>query len=418
MTPALQNILTKRGLALLRLTEEDWEALEGSRQRGTRFSLVFPHDAAHSGKPQCLVLIATAGEFEMLRIGIVRSIQATATFDSRVVFDLVQPITPSSLDELLEMAMEPRLRQSIAKLDADKFQPISPKLGEQLLRLIVAFPENAPALQRITAELHRPSRFTNARALQQDAVNLALKAFGVTTEAAEIDLPGGDTSLATVRLTEDAVIEHDARWPPGLSLTDSELTGRAVFKNREEQMEVFTANKRPLEELFGVDLIYYNRTRGALVMVQYKMMEPQERKRKEVPGVYGGVRYEGEDQEWEVAIDKQFKSELRRMETFDRDLDPEGHYRLNGSPFFFKLMKRNATTKASGIMLSLGHLKQMIAEGLVTGPRGGLRINYRSLDGHYLRSDPFVELIRSGYIGSRGATTAHLEALSVHPETA
>ncbi|MGO9769309.1 MAG: hypothetical protein ACLPSW_07090 [Roseiarcus sp.] len=28
-----------------------------------------------------------------------------------------------------------------------------------------------------------------------------------------------------------------------------------------------------------------------------------------------------------------------------------------------------------------------------------------------LRSDPFVELVRSGYIGTRGATTDHLQGL-------
>ncbi len=42
-----------------------------------------------------------------------------------------------------------------------------------------------------------------------------------------------------------------------------------------------------------------------------------------------------------------------------------------------------------------------------------MRLRERRLppDGHYLRSDPFVGLIRSGYIGTRGATTDHLQAL-------
>jgi hypothetical protein len=99
------------------------------------------------------------------------------------------------------------------------------------------------------------------------------------------------------------------------------------------------------------------------------------------------------------------------MARFDRDLAAERPYRLNSSPFFLKLVKRHGATNASGILLSLGHLDQMIADGVATGPLGGLRISYRTLDGHYLRSDAFIELIRSGYIGSRGATTDHLQTL-------
>ena len=40
-----------------------------------------------------------------------------------------------------------------------------------------------------------------------------------------------------------------------------------------------------------------------------------------------------------------------------------------------------------------------------------LRIAYSELNGHYLRGEAFVDLIRSGYIGSQSATTDHLETL-------
>jgi hypothetical protein len=92
-------------------------------------------------------------------------------------------------------------------------------------------------------------------------------------------------------------------------------------------------------------------------------------------------------------------------------LSPGGPYRLNSSAFFFKLVKRFASTNTAGILLSLGHLEQLLAEGVATGPRAGLRLAYGSLKGHYLRGDAFVELVRSGYIGTRGATTEHLQAL-------
>ena len=144
-------------------------------------------------------------------------------------------------------------------------------------------------------------------------------------------------------------------------------------------------------------------------MVQYKMLEPEGRvRRPAVDELFGDD--EGE-QEWTVRINDQFTDELSRMRRFDRDLAPNGPYRLNSGAFFFKLVRRNAATKSAGILLSLGHLNQLMDGGELNGPAGGLRISYRRLDGQYLRGDGFVELVRSGYIGTRGATTDHMEAL-------
>jgi hypothetical protein len=404
--------LKHRGLALLRFSEAEWENIEETRHRGTRFSLTFPHEVARSGRKQSLALIATGGEVPGLRLGWIRSVQTTTTFDSRVVFDLVRPIRPSSLAELLKPLEKTTLRSSSIGLSVDDqpYRRISPKLGERLIADIAAIPENAPVFQMILAQMNKPGRFENARAMQQDAVNLALKTFGVVDGATSIVLPGGDSALATVRLQEDAVIEHDARAIPGWRLAKSDITGRAYFEKRGERLEVVTANKRPLERLLGVDLIYFNRTQNSLVMVQYKMMEPEERQRRRV--MIGSYAYnELDEQEWLVPIDTQFRDELARMTTFDKDLAPDGPYRLNSSAFFIKLVKRYASTDAASILLSLGHLNQLIADGQLTGKRGGLRISYRGLGGHYLRTDPFVDLVRSGYIGTRGTTTKHFSAL-------
>jgi hypothetical protein len=217
-------------------------------------------------------------------------------------------------------------------------------------------------------------------------------------------------AIATVRVLEDAAIEHDARWMPGWQLTASDLTGRATFQKRDEQLDVFTANKRPLEQLFGVDLIYLNQTRGSLVMLQYKMLEPEKRRHSRVAAAMLEDD-DVDDQDWLVRIDRQFNDELERMRCFDRDLAPDGPYRLNSGAFYFKLVRRNAATNSAGILLSLGHLDKMLTGGALSGPSGGLRISYRSLEGHYLRGEGFVELVRSGYVGTRGATTEHLQTL-------
>lgn len=402
--------LKRTNLALLRLSDDEWQAISETRRRGERFSLHFPHKVAREGQRGGLVLVATLADG--LRLGLVTSISATATFDSRVVFDRLTPIAPHSLEHLLaeiDVASLKVPRDRLAASDIP-FQRISEKLGHAIVETLVASEENGPAFARVLAHRRRPRRFDNARALQGDAVALAIKAFGGSDEAAAVSLPGGDTALGTVRLLEDAVIEHDARWMPGWRLADSSLTGRATFERRGERLDVFTANKRPLEELFGVDLIYLNEARGALVMVQYKMLEPEERARRRIETEFF-AHDEIEEQEWTVRIDDQFRDELERMRRFDQDLEPEGPYRLHSGAFFFKFVRRRAATNSAGILLSLGHLDQLLAAGELSGPRGGLRLSYRGLAGHYLRTEPFVELVRSGYVGTRGATTAHLQAL-------
>src|SRR2546423_8223280 len=101
-----------RGLAILRLGTGQWKALRETRREGVRFSLIFSHEVAHAGPRNSLVLISInkypwdkgldddwsldsdniPDEPPRLKIGIIRSVQAVSTLDSRVVFDLIQPI--------------------------------------------------------------------------------------------------------------------------------------------------------------------------------------------------------------------------------------------------------------------------------------------------------------------------------------
>ena len=198
-------------------------------------------------------------------------------------------------------------------------------------------------------------------------------------------------------ITEDSVIEHDARYVPGYDFIDSDLTGRAVFKKHGEQLEVFTANRRPLEHVMGVDLIYLNVTRENMVMLQYKMLEPR--------------RIESET-DWIYRPDGQLDDEIRRMRKFAAGSPPAAdEYRLNPSFFYLKFVKRDAALGAGSIITPLEHFEVLSEDPDARGPRGGLRVSYRSLAGCYMRAGAFLDLVRSGYIGSHAATTSHLKTL-------
>lgn len=379
---------------MVRVDRETWEALEDTRRHGARFTLNFRHLVARPAKARSLALIVVGRSH--LRIGIVRSRQAISSLDTRVAFDFVDDIEPGSLSRLLRDVETPTMRQAIARLRAvsKEITAVSSQLGQSMIAAIAAYEANAPVLRRILAWIAGRGRVQNAVVMQHDAITLAVKAFGGDGEAYELAVLG-PSAIAAIRVHEDAAIEHDARWLPGWTMDSSDLTGRARFRKHDGELEIYTANRRPLEQLLGVDLIYFNERRGALVMVQYKMLD-RDRELGEV---------------WQVRIDRQFEEELDRMRQFDCDLEPQGPYRLHPGAFFVKMMKRHSPASAAGIVISLGHLDHMICNGGVRGSRGGLRIDHAELDGHYLRSEAFVELIRSGYVGTRGATTRHLQSM-------
>jgi hypothetical protein len=100
-----------------------------------------------------------------------------------------------------------------------------------------------------------------------------------------------------------------------------------VFENGSERLEIVTANKLPLEQVLGVDLIYYNATRQNIVMVQYKMLEREKN---------------GPDTDWIYRPDGQLDEEIKRMKQFSKAQPPGPHeYRINPQVFYLKFVRRD-----------------------------------------------------------------------------
>jgi hypothetical protein len=110
------NALAKSGVTLLRLSSRQWQSISETRQHGTRFSLKYPHEVAMEARRKSFVLISVSGDEPSSHVAFVTSVQATATFDTRVAFDACQPIQPSSINELLNTIQEPALRNGARNL--------------------------------------------------------------------------------------------------------------------------------------------------------------------------------------------------------------------------------------------------------------------------------------------------------------
>ena len=407
--PSVQNdwlknlgmIVRARPIAILQPTHEEWSLLRKSRRGLSEFTLTYPHTLVDHVRAPTLCLIESADQGAGLRIGVLRSKSAISTLDSRIKVLRTILLDTESLTELTQLLTDPtHFRNFQRRIDGESpIVVLSPKLSEHIVNRLATVESNRVALRSMADSLEQPSHFRNNAALQENAIQTALKAFGVHVrdDAVHVEVTSDeDTGLRRVWIHEDAVIEHDARRVPGFDLVESDLTGRAVFENEDTRLVIITANKRTLEEAFGVDLVIANLTHSNVAMIQYKMLEPMSK---------------GSVTDWIYRPDQQLDSEIARMRRFDVDLAPSGDYRLNAGIFYLKFVRRDGAMRHAGIITPLDHFETLRNAPAFQGPRGGFRITHSSLAGRYLREEAFLSLISSGYLGARAETTARLKTL-------
>ena len=397
----LISLVERRPIAVLRLDEAEWLSLMESRKGVGEFTTALPHVEFDNFKAPTLCLILTRSDrVDFAYLGLIGARSAITTLQSRIKIRRAREITPASPAGLSSLIPQARHRRALSeRLRRDAaFTLLSPKLSGVLLHALAQLRENVGPMRSIEAMLTAPKSFRSNKALQDDAIRVAMRAFGLAADdqARELELIGEDsTGLARIPIIEDGVIEHNARYVQGFELTASEMTGRAVFTRGNERLEIITANRRQLEHAFGVDLIYLNVIRRNLVMLQYKMLEPG-----------------GRDEDWIFTPDDQLEKELSRMRLFAQQHSAPVHeYRLNPATFYMKFVKRNGAIRKGGIILPIDHYDRFIESPAARGPRGGLRIGFNALDGSYMREAPFLDLIRGGYIGAYSTTSEHLMTL-------
>ena len=393
---------------LFRFHEDDWEKLRCSKRGTNEFTFTCEHEYVNKLRvPTACILTGSReeGRATELHFALLKSRSRVATLQSRLKITTAQPIAPSSEKELLGLITENSLR-SILRDRLESEGPVvllSPSLSVHLIEKLAEQRSNRQTLRAVVAVLETPKTYSSNIGLQQDAVTLSLKTFGLPDDAAPdvLELPSErDTVLAGFNIIEDNVIEHDAKIVPGFTLSHADLTGRALFRNNNgtETLEIITANKRPLEEAFGVDLIYLNSIKQNIVMVQYKMLERSRRSDKT---------------DWLYHPDGQLEKEINRMNSLNRIFQPPGslEYRLNPQVCYLRFVRRDAALGKSAVTIPIDHYETLRNDPAFKGPRKALRISYNTLNGRYLRQEGFLELIRSGYIGAYAQTTHDLTVL-------
>lgn len=396
-------------IVILKLEERELHGLKGTRDGMRQFSLTRARDDARGISTPCICLFFAeksrpfSGHADppSAYAALFKAKGATTTFDSRLTIRRgveIQPSTPTGLIKLFkgekfEEGIKKRLNKDAALV------PLGPKESTKLIEKLLAIEANRGSLRTLAGGLTKPGSESVER-LQLDALRLALRAFGLSEDApaATMNLArGSKTGLSRLNVHEDGVIEHDARVVPGYEFIDSDVRGQATFRKGHQTLEVYTANRRKLEEAFGVDLIYLNLFHRNAVLVQYKMLKPQ-----------GGEDY---PTDWVYREDEHLQKQLKTMRLFRQSYGTADGFRLSREAFYFKFVRRQEPEASTNVLLPLGHFEEILKDSAFRTAHGNVRVGYKDLDGRYMRQTAFIDLLQAGYIGSDTSTTKHLRAL-------
>lgn len=285
-------------------------------------------------------------------------------------------------------------------------EKLSPVLGQRLNRLSESRAHQIYALG--------PERRRNL-ALQKEALSVALEITGISTQELLEWSPSEATprsfldGLTQVRVREDVMLHADLAGIPGWeAIAEAPYVAARTFQSETDSSRVVTvvmANRLPLEQQTGADLIYYNETFKSFVFVQYKALEKGEHGEAEFRWTKGD----------------QFMNEVARMDTLLNELakiepaDDPDDFRFNSNPFFLKFCDRivfNPDNRGMfpGMYLPYGLWKALAAGSRLKGPQGGNILTYRNV-GRRISNAEFVMLVGGAWVGTTIQQSAQLEPL-------
>lgn len=393
-------------LSILLLRNQD--QIEALEQRGY-FTDMFESDGSKWRLSQVALLVSELeSEPSIVGVGLAtRDPNRVATGWNRLRYEPRRSIEPLPIEELLQSV--PKRRWAAVENRLSHGGPLSPKAAESVQKALVELrPELSGVLERLAEprdkRLGLSGRAKQAAIQEADSVRLALDFAGVNrSELMGLSADGSSSfvsQLSGLRASEDTTIAYDGARFLDFDRVD-DPSGVVEFSLGGERLIVMNVNRQPLEKTTGADLIYFNEPANSYVLVQYKTM-------REV---------ESDPPQYAYRPDDQLREELKRMRDFNSGSpdDSVQGYRLGPESCFLKLCKpvaepSEARLPVKGIYLPIDYYDALIKSPQVRGPRGGIRLGYETIP-RRIANTLFVELVRGGWIGSRGATSELLTEL-------
>ncbi len=372
-------------------------------------------DFTHSSNVPLICFVITRGS--ITDIGLAKRGMRAGTNLRRLnissIYRLENPIKPTTIIK----EVNPRFKKYLAE-KAKNGGLLTIKSFEEFLDIFIKIVEKEASLllnkyskerrEKIKHLAH--SKLGSSLAQQQEAILTAMNIAGIDREQTlgwDVSADGVVDSyldgLESVHLREDSQIINDLTTLPGFDAVKNHKHSSTVFKNDKSKLTILLANRLPLEELLGTDLIYYNEDFKCFVMVQYKVMEK-----------------EGGDFLFRLP-NSQFSDELKRMDDISLLLNGISNedeildFRISKDPFFIKMCPRiefnpDDVGLSTGMYLPLEYLKLLQKDHSTMGPKGGRFISYDNVS-RYFNNTSFKTIVEQGWIGTHIKQSEVLEQM-------
>jgi hypothetical protein len=324
-----------------------------------------------------------------------------------IPFEQIVKRLPSKLQAPLKrvVANGGLLPPKTLKAVVDVLSEMDTKLGAKLNRL-------SSSRDQLIAALGDKEKANLA--VQKETLSAALEIAGVGTHEILEWTPASEKRISFLdglpgtRVREDVMLHTDLTNLPGFAaIQDAPYIAARTFQSESDstvRVTVIMANRLPLEEQTGADLIYFNEAYRSFILVQYKAME-KGAKEPEFRWMHGD----------------QFTSEIERMDDLlkelrkiEPDADPDG-FRFSNNPFFLKFCSRlifNPDDRGlfPGMYLPHGLWKSLAASERLKGAQGGNVLTYNNV-GRRLSGSEFTNLVRGSWVGTTVTQSASLEEM-------
>jgi hypothetical protein len=386
-------------------------------------------------KPRAIEIAAISlygYEFEYL--GICRRGRRSATGQITLNVTHLKGLRDASFEAVFEA-----LPRSVARRfdpDVEGIQRVSPKLWEEILRAIGSIPGNQNllgSLQELVVQSTAPSpvKQNDLEIFERDAIGCAVQTWAGSGLRKRVlrsasarkdgDTPYFISRLENAPMREDLQIIHDSFNFPGMENVRADVVGTVTLSNAGESLTIINCNRMPLEQILGVDLIYYSHKFDSFVLVQYKRMTADSRARSD-DLLDEDVVEDNEDSElgYRPASDPNHAKEMELIgETvkilgqISLDGDRSVHtYRMDDRPFYLKLCPQRAfhaidDEMVKGMYVPFDLWTRLLKSEDVKGKRGGVRITWRNCTRRFSNTE-FTSLLANGWIGSAEGQSRYL----------
>lgn len=384
-------------------------------EEGQRFGE--PVDAFQHSRNVPLVCFVVGGR-KVTHIALGRRGSGAGTGLRRLNFDKVEKLPkPLAIYQILKL-LPNRNRASVEKRFASGGLMTDKGFAAVVEAVRQLSPQSSSILERYSNErVERMGRLSpkarESLAYQKEAVLTALSIADIGRNPIQEWAPPEEglpvsflDGLPSARLREDPMVVNDLMRLPGFDILKTYPYNAAVFESDSERLTVILANRLPLEEQTGTDLIYFNETFQSFVMVQYKAMERED----DENGVGHAVFR---------LPSAQLTKEIKRMDMLQAQLKAckantvHDGFRLTENPFFLKLCPRLVFNPDNiglvpGMYLPLDYWKLLVLHPGTNGPRGGRCVTYENVGRHFDNSS-FTTIVAKAWVGTTPSQSAVLK---------